>query len=198
MKKILTILIITTIFTTLTSVNVFANYTSQFGKMEKNIQNLELRNSHLEALVITKQLPEQEVLVIQEEIRQSKATIENYKKSMKDLEKLSKPEKTVEKANPDMKYVGNFKLTGYCPCLQCSEGWGTRTASGRKAVEGVTVAASKQFPLGTKLYIEGVGYRTVDDRGGAIKGNKLDIYVNSHSSCYNPAYNKTAKVYVVS
>lgn len=94
-------------------------------------------------------------------------------------------------------YAGKFKLTGYCPCRKCSGGWGTRTASGAYPKEGVTVAASKQFPFGTKLYIEGVGYRTVQDRGGAIKGNKLDIYVSNHSACYNANINRTANVYII-
>lgn len=94
-------------------------------------------------------------------------------------------------------YAGKFKLTGYCPCKKCCGGWGRRTASGAVPQEGVTVAASKQFPFGTKLYIEGVGYRTVQDRGGAIKGNKLDVFVSSHSACYSANINRTADVYII-
>ncbi len=68
-----------------------------------------------------------------------------------------------------------FKITAYT----LAEGSGTgRTASGTKPVQGRTVAASSQFAFGTKLNIGGHIY-TVEDRGGAIKGNKLDIFVNS-------------------
>ena len=37
------------------------------------------------------------------------------------------------------------------------------------------------LPFGTKVYIEGVGERIVQDRGGAVKGNVIDVYVSSHS-----------------
>ena len=54
------------------------------------------------------------------------------------------------------------------------------TASGTKATAGRTIAASSKFAFGTKLNIGGHVY-TVEDRGGAINGNRIDIYVNSHS-----------------
>jgi len=60
-----------------------------------------------------------------------------------------------------------FKVTG-------------RTASGTHATAGHTVAASGQFAFGTKLNINGKEY-TVEDRGGAIQGNRIDIYMNSHA-----------------
>lgn len=96
-------------------------------------------------------------------------------------------------------YVGNFKLTAYCPCYSCSEGYGTNTASGAKATEGITVAADRNIlPLGTRIYIEGVGERIVQDVGGAVKNKKIDIYVDSHGECYNSAYNQSsASVYIL-
>jgi 3D (Asp-Asp-Asp) domain-containing protein len=53
------------------------------------------------------------------------------------------------------------------------------TASGKKVQEGVTVACPPSMKFGTKLYIEGVGYRVCEDRGGAIKEGRLDVYMNS-------------------
>ncbi|MFT9847113.1 3D domain-containing protein [Aneurinibacillus sp. REN35] len=53
------------------------------------------------------------------------------------------------------------------------------TASGHRTKVGTTVAAGRHIPFGTVLYIEGVGYRVVHDRGGAIKGNKIDVFVSS-------------------
>ena len=96
-----------------------------------------------------------------------------------------------------MEYLGLYKLTGYCACSKCSGGWGGKTASGATATVGVTIAAPSYLKFGTKLYIEGVGYRTVQDRGGAIKGNKLDVFVGSHSACYAGNINKKARVYIV-
>ena len=51
-----------------------------------------------------------------------------------------------------------------------------RTASGVFAKEGVTVAAGRSFPFGTEVYIEGVGRRIVQDRGGAIGDYNLDLF----------------------
>ena len=73
-----------------------------------------------------------------------------------------------------------YKITAYCPCSKCCGKSTGRTASGTKATAGRTVAASGKFAFGTKLNIGGHIY-TVEDRGGAINGNKIDIFVNSHA-----------------
>ena len=73
-----------------------------------------------------------------------------------------------------------FKVTAYCPCAKCCGKQTGITASGTRATAGRTIAASGQFAFGTKLIINGKQY-TVEDRGGAIQGNKIDIYMNSHA-----------------
>lgn len=73
-----------------------------------------------------------------------------------------------------------YKITAYCPCSKCCGKATGRTASGTKATPGRTVAASSKYAFGTKLNIGGHIY-TVEDRGGAITENKIDIFVNSHS-----------------
>ena len=73
-----------------------------------------------------------------------------------------------------------YKITAYCSCANCCGKATGRTAMGTKATAGRTVAASGKFAFGTKLNINGHVY-TVEDRGGAINGNKIDIYVNSHA-----------------
>ena len=73
-----------------------------------------------------------------------------------------------------------YKITAYCSCAKCCGKTNGITASGTKATAGRTIAASSKFALGTKLNINGHTY-TVEDRGGAITGNKIDIYVNSHA-----------------
>ena len=74
-----------------------------------------------------------------------------------------------------------FKVTAYCSCSKCCGKRTGRTASGTKATAGRTVAASSQFKFGTKLNINGKTY-VVEDRGGAVKGNKIDVYMNSHAA----------------
>ena len=73
-----------------------------------------------------------------------------------------------------------YKITAYCPCSKCCGKTNGRTASGTTATAGRTVAASSKFAFGTKLNIGGHIY-TVEDRGGAINGNKIDIFVNTHA-----------------
>lgn len=73
-----------------------------------------------------------------------------------------------------------YTLTAYCPCVKCCGKSDGITASGVKAVQGVTIAADTSvLPFGTKVEIDGKVY-TVQDRGGAIKGNRIDIYFDSH------------------
>ena len=72
------------------------------------------------------------------------------------------------------------KITAYCSCAKCCGKTNGVTAMGTKATAGRTVAASSKYSFGTKLNINGHTY-TVEDRGGAINGNRIDIYVNSHA-----------------
>ena len=88
-------------------------------------------------------------------------------------------------------YLGKFKITYYCACKKCCGKDNGITASGVKAQEGITVAAdTSKLPFGSKIYINGIGWRTVQDRGGSIKGNRLDIYISSHDDPkpYNVQY----------
>jgi len=73
-----------------------------------------------------------------------------------------------------------YKVTAYCSCAKCCGKTNGRTASGTRATPGRTVAASGKFAFGTKLNIGGNTY-VVEDRGGAINGNRIDIYVSSHA-----------------
>lgn len=82
--------------------------------------------------------------------------------------------------------VEEYVITAYCPCVKCCGKSNGITASGIKAVEGVTVAADTNIlPFGTKIIIDGVGERIVQDRGGAIKGNRIDLYFDSHQEALN-------------
>lgn len=58
------------------------------------------------------------------------------------------------------------------------------TASGLKVEANRTLACPKELPFGTKLKIEGMGEFRCEDRGGAIKGNKIDIYMETKSEAF--------------
>ncbi len=93
-----------------------------------------------------------------------------------------------------------LEVTGYCHCGPCC-GWkrnwrgqpvyaygphkGQRkdvgiTASGTRVRPGTIAADTDIFPFGTVMYVPGYGYGVVEDRGGAIKGHKIDLYFRSH------------------
>lgn len=75
---------------------------------------------------------------------------------------------------------GMYKVTAYCACMQCCGKTNGITASGTKATANRTIAAPRTFGFGTKVVINGVTY-TVEDRGGAIQGNRIDVYMDTHS-----------------
>ena len=79
--------------------------------------------------------------------------------------------------------LGQFKLTAYCPCYSCSEGWGRMTSSGNLAQERHTIATDPSvIPEGTKVEINGIVY-TAEDIGGGVRGNHIDIFYESHEEC---------------
>lgn len=79
----------------------------------------------------------------------------------------------------------NYTVTAYCTCEKCCGKWHVpggkqKTASGAKPIEGVTIAASRKIPFGTKLHIEGVGIRTVQDRLASRYDNRIDVFFEDH------------------
>ncbi len=106
-------------------------------------------------------------------------------------------------------------VTAYCSCGKCC-GWHRNwllkpvyssgpnkgktkrvgiTASGTKARHGTIAADTSRYPFGTVMYIEGYGYGRVEDRGGAIKGNKIDLHFPSHKKALEWG-RQNKKVYV--
>ena len=81
---------------------------------------------------------------------------------------------------PQREYLGEYTIYAYCPCVKCCSKTNGITASGTKATQGRTVAAN--LPFGTKIYIDGIGERIVEDRGGGLKGNAIDLFVTDHNS----------------
>lgn len=53
------------------------------------------------------------------------------------------------------------------------------TANGNKVRKGIIAADTNVLPFGTKVYIEDLGIFVVDDTGSAIKGNRIDIYMDN-------------------
>jgi 3D (Asp-Asp-Asp) domain-containing protein len=64
----------------------------------------------------------------------------------------------------------------------CYAGDPNVTASGREIRPGITVAAGPSIPFGTWIWIEGFGWRCVEDRGSAIKDGHVDIAMISRQN----------------
>lgn len=80
---------------------------------------------------------------------------------------------------------------------------GGRTASGTRARVGAIAVDPRVIPLGTRLYITSMdgkswvyGYAVAEDTGGAIKGNRIDLYFNSESQCRSFG-RQNCKVYIL-
>lgn len=58
------------------------------------------------------------------------------------------------------------------------------TASGVKVMENRTLACPPQYPFGTKIQIDGMGTFFCEDRGGAIKSNHMDIYMETKAQAF--------------
>ncbi len=75
-------------------------------------------------------------------------------------------------------------VSAYCPLACCCGGYADgRTASGHIIQKGDKfVAAPVRFPYGTMINVPGYERVPVLDRGGAIKGNKLDVFFFDHDA----------------
>lgn len=77
--------------------------------------------------------------------------------------------------------LGEFKITAYCPCVKCCGQWSDGiTYTGSVSTENSTIAVDPDvIPLGSCVEINGVSYYA-EDIGGSIKGNRIDIFFQSH------------------
>ncbi len=89
-------------------------------------------------------------------------------------------------------YTSDYASTGKRPG---DKGFGI-TRSGMVAQYGVVAVDPNVIPLGTELYVDGYGYAIAGDTGGAIKGNKIDLYLNTSTEVKNFGRQKVT-VYVL-
>ncbi len=111
----------------------------------------------------------------------------------------TRPRRTTPVANSSL-----IRVTGYCNCEKCC-GWKRSwfgfgppvytygkmkgkvkkvgiTATGTRARHGTIAADPKVFPFGTRLEVPGYGVGVVEDIGGAIQGNHIDIWFPTHQA----------------
>ena len=89
--------------------------------------------------------------------------------------------------------MGEFKITAYCPCEGCSDGWGRRTYSGKTAEAGRTIAVDRSvIDIGSKVKI-GKHIYIAEDTGGKVDGDHIDIFFNTHEEVEEFANRKGIK-----
>ena len=82
------------------------------------------------------------------------------------------------------------EITGYAPLDpraiegMCFTGNPNITYSGEPVQIGVTVAAGPEIPIGTRVWIQGHGWRVVQDRGGGVVRRNLDIAVETREEAF--------------
>lgn len=114
----------------------------------------------------------------QNQIEQAQADVDLYAAELREMSQLD-----LMPAGMEAEYIGAFDCTAYC-CETYPHicGGNGITASGAPVTAGLTVAVDPEvIPLGTILYIEGVGVRIAQDTGSAIKGQKIDVAVETHA-----------------
>lgn len=94
----------------------------------------------------------------------------------------------------DYKSLGEFTISHYCACEKCTVDGDGITASGTQATAGRTIAVDPEvIPYGTTVIIDGHAY-VAEDCGGAIKGRRIDIFMESHQEALEAGV-KVAEVY---
>ena len=96
------------------------------------------------------------------------------------IEEANTPPAAPPSLNEDGKATYQMESTAYTG--------GGLTAMGLKPVHnpnGISTVAvdPNVIPLGSKVYVSGYGVAIASDTGGAIKGNIVDVYFNTHSEC---------------
>lgn len=108
----------------------------------------------------------------------------------------------VHRPAPEQGRRVKMTVTAYCNCEKCT-GWRRNlfppfqpvftsgplkgklkrvgiTASGTWTRKGTIAADTTRYPFGTRMYVPGYGWGTVEDVGSAIKGDRLDVWFSSH------------------
>lgn len=152
--------------------------------------DLELQKSAKKAEEERVRLEEEERKRKEEEERKRKEEEERRKQEelakQKELEEQNYL-KSSSNGSVSGRLIGNCKITCYTPDPAENGGWSV-TATGESLSANVWKAVAVDpsvIPLGSTVYIEGLGTFTAKDTGGAIKGNRIDLLVGSKSEAYS-------------
>jgi len=91
--------------------------------------------------------------------------------------------------------IRRFRVSSYCPCKICCGRWASlpmhkRTTASGESLQALIragerfVAADQGIPFGTMVWVPGYadGWVPVLDRGGKIRGDRLDVFYPDHKT----------------
>lgn len=151
------------------------------NEVETQVENI----AETEAFSNTEIGPGLETKESEDNLEQSQEENLEQSEEIEATEATNELAKMVEGITPTIR---TLNTTAYCACKKCCGNTKGITASGEKVQEWHTVAAGKEYKIGTIIYIPAFadqpngGWFVVQDRGSAIKNGKLDIYMNTHQT----------------
>ncbi len=151
---------------------IFCNWQLAIAESNNNILQDELEVVHDQLREATEQF-----LTLEEKLHQLNKELDTANTTISDL-----------KSDEYMLvYAGEFKITYYCDERRkhiC--GGNGVTASGKPTEIGWTVAADwNVLTKGSLIYIDGIGFREVQDVGGAVNNKHIDVLVKEHQEALN-------------
>ena len=115
-----------------------------------------------------------ELTSLKEELKKSESEV---KKLEKQVDVKRKEEVKVSKATAPVGKEVKVKATAYTAyCDGCSGITRTGLDLRSNPQSKVIAVDPTVIPLGSKVYVEGYGYATASDTGGAIKGKRIDVF----------------------
>lgn len=128
----------------------------------------------------------EKIIAIEKDLDESNQKLDECNKELDECKgKLKKAKTTIKDLKSDeyeFIYLGEYKLTYYCD-MRFSHicGGSGITATGKPTEVGTTIAVNpNDIPYGSKVYIEGIGFRSADDTGGGIGRKHIDVLVKTH------------------
>ena len=154
----------------------------ELGRLSDSVADLEVLGDQTDGNVgrifyILRKWQREKTQEEQERKEAEELATKQKKSAQRAPQKATAPSQSVASAEntPEgMTYLGDYQLTAY-------EWTGNPCANGNYPTEGYTIA-SNTLPIGTRVYIEGIGERTVEDTGG-MPENVIDIYMGDPGTC---------------
>ncbi|SHE63002.1 3D (Asp-Asp-Asp) domain-containing protein [Seinonella peptonophila] len=188
------------------------------GLTDKNLQENQNITIPVKTRFVTTNSEELQQEAQQERLAKAKEKAEKQAKLKKVATAQEEDKQTSEKAETkseseqssssiagyQIKQKIDMKATAYG--VAGNEQWGTLTASGTHVRPGVVAVDPNVIPLGSKVYVTGYdspylpkgGFVGIaEDTGGAIKGNRIDIFVDKPESKVSQFGIQGVKVYIL-